>query len=1093
MKVTRTGRWIYGTIQITLFLAIMAVALLVAGAGWLLLEPREVPFLTARVEQVMNRKDQPYTLTIGRSILSLGSFQHPLQLSFRDVSLNTPQGKMLARMPAMHVSLGLFSLLMGGVSPGKITLIEPSLSLRQDEEGRFYLEGESATDALPLYSLFAGGREAEMDSSALFDSGVEELEITAGRVAFQSDLTGMKVKVPAADITLRQYGGMFRGRFAVRALQEGRTDAALESYFRYEPETKQLVVRAEFKGLVPADYAEIVPELSVIEQIKLPLGGKMEIEATLPDRLHKASAYLTATAGSFAYAPYFPQEIAVEKILFGAELDGDRKKLTLNQFTLEMPQGRVSANGFWQRDFEGRDRIKGEAQVVDISKKIVMRLWPEMISPVTRNWVKTAISKAEIPRANFTINAPAGSLAAMPYPDEILKTVIEVEKAKVNYAPGFPLAEEASGTLTITGDKLKAELAQAKLLGASRLTAPGEVSIPSLGAEVMEINLKLPLVSDAVDVLTFLAATPYKMPEQLNLNTETIRATLQGEAKVKILDHTSPREDDVFFEVKADASDFTQPEFYKGMDVSGARGTIRATDRELEVEAEGKVDGRPMWLKTLLRKDSEYYNLRATLPVEELARHGVEVRPYVTGPVGVDLEWVEDATSGTMLDAKVDLTPSTMRIESIDYTKPAGDRASLLLQGEIAGETLTLDHFRLHLPGRKEEATGTAKIGMKTGEIREVNFAAFDFAGSQGKGTYRSIPGGHYLHAKGERLDLSFRDEGEEKENKKEAKKEEPEDWDIPALDLNLAFDEVQMAKDPEKKLNNLKLTANCDVKRCHSADLSANAGGSAPVSLKILRENGKRVLSAYTPRADIVLRAMNVFDDMQNGEMRILGVFEDSQPDNPLVGKVTIGPHRVKDVPWLTKLLTVATFTGIVDALSGDGLMFQKLEVPFRKVGMNVYLQEAKTAGPSIGITAEGTVDLARDEIDLRGTVIPAYMFNAVIRSIPLLGNVFGALAGDGLVAMRYSMQGALENPDVIVNPLSALTPGFLRNFFTIFETDTLKATQNPAEVEKALEKAGQELEQLEQKQKIENPPLTEEFIGPQLPEKRRRKKGLP
>jgi len=41
-------------------------------------------------------------------------------------------------------------------------------------------------------------------------------------------------------------------------------------------------------------------------------------------------------------------------------------------------------------------------------------------------------------------------------------------------------------------------------------------------------------------------------------------------------------------------------------------------------------------------------------------------------------------------------------------------------------------------------------------------------------------------------------------------------------------------------------------------------------------------------------------------------------------------------------------------------------------------------------------------------------------------------------LIAFNYSVKGPTGNPDVSVNPLSALTPGFLRGIFGIFDNDS-------------------------------------------------------
>src|SRR3546814_2277527 len=39
---------------------------------------------------------------------------------------------------------------------------------------------------------------------------------------------------------------------------------------------------------------------------------------------------------------------------------------------------------------------------------------------------------------------------------------------------------------------------------------------------------------------------------------------------------------------------------------------------------------------------------------------------------------------------------------------------------------------------------------------------------------------------------------------------------------------------------------------------------------------------------------------------------------------------------------------------------------------------------------------------------------------------------SGEGLISVVYTVDGPTDDPDVSVNPLSALTPGFLRNIFT-------------------------------------------------------------
>ena len=61
--------------------------------------------------------------------------------------------------------------------------------------------------------------------------------------------------------------------------------------------------------------------------------------------------------------------------------------------------------------------------------------------------------------------------------------------------------------------------------------------------------------------------------------------------------------------------------------------------------------------------------------------------------------------------------------------------------------------------------------------------------------------------------------------------------------------------------------------------------------------------------------------------------------------------------------------------------------------------------------------------------------LFNALPGRLPLIGKLFSPEKGGGLFAWRYSVTGPIGNPDVGINPVSALTPGFLRGLFGIFD----------------------------------------------------------
>ena len=70
-----------------------------------------------------------------------------------------------------------------------------------------------------------------------------------------------------------------------------------------------------------------------------------------------------------------------------------------------------------------------------------------------------------------------------------------------------------------------------------------------------------------------------------------------------------------------------------------------------------------------------------------------------------------------------------------------------------------------------------------------------------------------------------------------------------------------------------------------------------------------------------------------------------------------------------------------------------------------------------------------------MTGTIVPAYFFNAMLGQLPLVGRLFSPEKGGGVFAARFGLDGSIEDPTITINPVSVLTPGFLREIFSVFD----------------------------------------------------------
>ena len=135
----------------------------------------------------------------------------------------------------------------------------------------------------------------------------------------------------------------------------------------------------------------------------------------------------------------------------------------------------------------------------------------------------------------------------------------------------------------------------------------------------------------------------------------------------------------------------------------------------------------------------------------------------------------------------------------------------------------------------------------------------------------------------------------------------------------------------------------------------------------------------------------------------------------------------KVKEVPLLAKLLTLASLQGIADLLTGEGIRFDEFEMDYESSKNLTTIKEMYAIGPAISILMEGYIE--KDKLtSLRGTLVPATTINKRISKIPLLGNILiGKKVGEGVFGVSFKIKGQPKNLKTTVNPVKTLTPRFI------------------------------------------------------------------
>src|SRR5262249_53990797 len=75
--------------------------------------------------------------------------------------------------------------------------------------------------------------------------------------------------------------------------------------------------------------------------------------------------------------------------------------------------------------------------------------------------------------------------------------------------------------------------------------------------------------------------------------------------------------------------------------------------------------------------------------------------------------------------------------------------------------------------------------------------------------------------------------------------------------------------------------------------------------------------------------------------------------------------------------------------------------------------------------------------KVQLTGTFTPVAALNKIFSEVPLVGDIVTGPKREGMFAWNFGVQGGLENPQIIVNPISGVAPGFTRELFPIIPED--------------------------------------------------------
>jgi AsmA-like C-terminal region/Protein of unknown function len=644
-------------------------------------------------------------------------------------------------------------------------------------------------------------------------------------------------------------------------------------------------------------------------------------------------------------------------------------------------------------------------------------MWPETIAVNPREWILANISRGMIKEGNLDFEGEWNPQKPDDVEIKLLTGKFKAEGLTVNYLTPMTPLQDAWGNAHFNQKEFRVDI-EGGHVGAIKLNA-GTAVFSGLDQSNQFAAIEGTGTATLATVLRLIDQKPLGYAHVMGFDPNVVNgmATTRLALKFPLLKEL-PLED-LAIKVHSDIEGAAMPKVFAGLDLTQGKLGLDLDGKGMDVTGPivlGGIGATLKWRENFSAKApyrSLYVVQTQRFEARQLAALGLDFPPFnapwLEGPLESTVTATMNGHGRTDVDVVANLSAAKMAVEGLSWHK----------------EAKTTGEAKAHLVVDGNRIAAVSPFDVVAGDLKCDGSVEFDHNGHAKRVDFRNLSYGRSLMqgsmdiGQGGALSINVRGPS------------------FDASNLISSNDQSPPKNDNAKDQPVLGISAQFKHGDWRTVKVRAKVGdGAKDFQFDVSSAGAKlRHLNLVSADAGAAMKAFDVYNDLVGGALVIEGQFDDSQLNQPLSGTIHITDFNVVNTPALARLLNIASLTGVVDLLKGDGVSFSTLEAPFVLSDGLLKFKDAHTSGNAIGLTANGEIDMDRSRLKMDGTLVPFYALNSALGGVPVLGWLLnGGEKGGGVVAFNFSMKGPTDEPEVRINPLSALTPGFLRHLFDVF-----------------------------------------------------------
>lgn len=673
-----------------------------------------------------------------------------------------------------------------------------------------------------------------------------------------------------------------------------------------------------------------------------------------------------------------------------------------------------------------------DGRIGPMNVEAVKALWPSGVSPELRDTVSRSLAKGQLTGGTFRIATGAVAGGAPRF-----TMTLEAEDLAIVAAAGLPPVLVPRALLTRVGDTLEISVPDAHLTAA----ANRKVAIKAAMIVVTGLDQPRPQAEISGRAQSSLAALvdlasrdglgllkAGQLPAGVDGKVEaTVRATVPVADRVTLAETR--------LEAKVRITDGRVSNVIGPHDVTGGVFTIGATEQAVDIKGEMLVAGIPakvggQFIVGASERQSPIV-ITARLDGADRRQLGLSLDDMVQGEVPLEVQLTPAEGEAGKVQVGIDLTGAELMLERLSWRKPVGRPARLAFDvvRPRGGKTIELQGFRL--AGDSIAVDGTVVLGAD-GQPQSYRFPGFSLnvvSNLEVEGVRRADKVWE-VKARGKTFDG-----GDLMRSLYTVEIGNPTK-STGSMDLDAHIDNVIGVNDTSVKQVRLRMRRDGDAMT--GLELTGTLDGGRPIEARMRAGQG-RIVHVQTPDAGQALRTIGVYTSMIGGKGD-LWINLDARGGTERSGQIQVSNFRILGDPIVSELVQGADDSRPAIAVGKDRpsrrvireeIAFDTLRGSFASGNGQVAIESLNAAGPLIGASVRGKMDYRTRSLSLGGTYVPLSGLNRALSGIPLFGELLTGPRGDGIIGITFAVDGPMAKPNVIINPLSMVAPGVLREIF--------------------------------------------------------------